>query len=132
MPFSDQLMTAIANDNVEQARSLVSNGGDLNIRCDQGASLIYGAILKGNISIVRLLLENGADLNFVAYEPAATIYADRPLDLAKQCRFLVDWDRYNAIVTLLKQFGATETDRAEITDAEIERRAREWQSQPAE
>jgi len=128
MTFSDQLMTAIADDEVECVRSLMSASRDLNVRCDEGASVIYGAILGGNTSIVRLLLENGADPNFVADEPAATIYADRPLDLAKQCRFLLDWDKYSPIVELLKQFGATETNRPEITDAEVERRAREWQS----
>ena len=112
--------------------SLISGFHDLNVRCDQGASVLYAAILRGTISIVGVLLENGANPNLVADEPAATIYADRPLDLAKQSRFLLDWDRYNSIVELLKQFGASESNRATMTSAEIERRARQWQSETSQ
>jgi hypothetical protein len=129
MTFSDQLMAAINDGNFEEVNSLINGSADLNVRCDQGASVIYGAILIGNISIVKLLLENGADPNLVALEPAAWIYADRPLDLARQCRFLLDWDTYNPIVELLSQFGASGTTRSQgITEAEVERRARDWQS----
>jgi hypothetical protein len=121
-------MTAIADANIEETASLIKHSHDLNDRCDQGASVLYGAILLGNISIVRLLLENGADPNLIAHEPAAFVYDDRPLGLAKQCRFVLDWDRYDPIVRLLKQFGASDSNsNPDVTDAEIERRAREWQ-----
>ena len=125
-------MAAIHDDNIEKAISLVSGSHDLNTLCDQGASVIYGAILRGNLPMVQLLLEKGANPNLVAREPAASIYAERPLDLARQCRFLLDWDKYDPIVQLLKQFGACETNAATITDAEVERRARKWQSQASQ
>src|SRR5262245_24916782 len=119
MTLSDECMTALADGNVEAAISLIEQLPDLNDRCDEGCSVIYGAILEANVAIVRLLLEKGADPNLEAYEPAAIIYAEHPLDLAKQCRFLLDWDRYNPIVALLKEFGATETNSAGVPDVEI-------------
>jgi ankyrin repeat protein len=87
--------------------------------------------LKGNLAIVRLLLEHGADPNFVADEPAATLYAEKPLELAMQARFLIDWDKYNPIVELLKTFGATDSEgqRESVDALEVrEQRARVWQA----
>jgi hypothetical protein len=52
------------------------------------------------------MLEHGADPNLQADEPAATIYTERPLDLALQARFLMNWDKYDPIVKLLERFGA--------------------------
>ena len=58
----EQLMIAVAEENPEEVQRLIACGVDLNHRCDQGASVLFGAILQGNLSIVSSLLENGADL----------------------------------------------------------------------
>ena len=76
------------------------------------------------------MLEQGANPNFLAEEPAASIYTEKPLELAMQARFLMDWDKYHPIVKLLEEYGATDADgRVEsIGDLGVcERRAREWQ-----
>jgi hypothetical protein len=113
----EQLMTAIVGDNVAEVQLLIRSGLDLNTRCDQGASALYGAILHGNISIIKLMLRHGADPNLIADEPAASIYTEKPLELAMQARFLMGWDKYNPIVKLLEQYGATDSDgRLESSD----------------
>ena len=102
-----ELLAAIANGQIEKAKSLTRTGIDLNAPCDHGASVLFPAILSGDVSLVRLMLEQGADPNFVAEEPGATIYAEKPLELAKQARFLLDREKYQPIAELLNQFGAT-------------------------
>ena len=125
----EQFTTAVVENDVREVTRLIESGLDLNYRCDQGASALFGAILIGNLFIIRLMLEHGADPNLVADEPAATIYTEKPLDLARQARFLMDWDQYHPIVKLLEAFGATNDDGEVENDSEtIELRAREWQS----
>jgi len=126
----DQLVKAVVNGDRDAVRRIVEAGIDLNARVDQGASLLFGAILYGDEEIVRIMLEHGADPNFVAEEPAATLYTEKPLDLAYQTRFLLDWDRYDPIVKLLESFGATDIEGQVESESsrEIRRaRAREYQ-----
>jgi ankyrin repeat protein len=104
----EEIFTAIAANQVEEAASLIRSGLDLNIASAQGVPALYPAILSGDASLVRLMLERGANPNFVADEPTATIYAEKPIELALQARLLMDWDRYDQIVKLLEEFGATE------------------------
>jgi|SRR5215213_760559 len=104
----EQLLTAIAEGNPAEAERLVQGGIDLNAPCDQGASALYSAILSGDVSLVRMMLAYGADPNFHAGEPAATIYTERPLELARQARFLMDWEKYHPIVELLELSGANQ------------------------
>ena len=128
----EQIMTAIVGDDATEVKHLTARGIDLNYRCDQGASLLFGAILKGNPTIVRHLLDLGADPNLVADEPASVIYTETPLELARQARFLMDWDKYHPIVQLLVEFGATDSDGSADLRAEVEMRAREWQASKAQ
>jgi hypothetical protein len=75
------------------------------------------------------MLEHGADPNLVADEPPASIYTEKPLDLAHQARFLMDWDKYHPIVKLLEAFGATnDIGEVEKDSKIVALRAREWQS----
>ncbi len=124
-------MTAIVEDDVDEVKRLIESGLDLNARCDQGASALYGAILYGNTTILRLMLEHGADPNFRADEPAASIYTKKPLELARQSRFLMDWDKYHPAVGFLEEFGATDSDGRVESNEDLkvcEQRAREWQA----
>lgn len=130
----DKLLAAIDKDDLETARHLVTGDIDLNIACSEleGAPVLFLAILKGNLAMVQLLLEHGANPNYWADEPVATIYTAKPLDLARQARLLMDWDKYHAIVELLEKFGATdengEVDSSDLLDkTKVE--AKNWQSQ---
>jgi len=130
----ERLVKAVAEKNTAEVQRLIENGIDLNVRVDQGASVLFGAILEGDETLIRLMLEHGADPNLVADEPAATIYTEKPLNLARQARFLMDWDKYDPIVKLLEAFGATDFEgRVESeSDAKlVEARAREWQVRKA-
>jgi len=127
----EELMTAISDLRVDEVERLLKNDIDLNRRCDQGASVLFGAVLLGNANLVRLLLEHGADPNLCAHEPAATIYTEKPLNLARQARFLWDWDKYQPIVKLIEEFGGTD-EEGQVESADDmsirEARAREWQA----
>jgi hypothetical protein len=128
----DQLVKAVVDSDRAAVRRIVEGGIDLNARVDQGASILFGAILYGDDEIIRILLEHGADPNFVADEPAATLYTEKPLDLARQARFLWDWDKYDPIVKLLESFGATDFEGQVESESHAklrESRAREYQSQ---
>lgn len=128
-----QLITAIADDQLDDAIQIIQSGVDLNTKNDQGVPALYFAILDGNPSMVQLLIGAGADPNFVATEPAATIYHEKPLLLAMAARNLMDWDKYQPVVKLLETFGATDTD-GQIESAtallDRERQAREFQQVP--
>jgi hypothetical protein len=127
----DQFIKAVADVDRHAVRRIIEAGIDLNARIDVGASLLFGAILYGDEEIIRIMLEHGADPNFFADEPAATIYTEKPLDLALQARFLLDWDRYDPIVKLLESFGATDYEGQVESESDRERsqaRAREYQA----
>jgi hypothetical protein len=48
MNLHEELMTAIAKDDVDEVKRLIQSGLDLNAHFDQGAPTLYGAILQGN------------------------------------------------------------------------------------
>jgi hypothetical protein len=103
----------------------------LNSRCDQGTSALFGAILYANPIIIRLMLEHGPDPNLLAAEPAASIYTEKAVDLARQARFLMDWEKFHPIVKLLEEYGGTDGGGRVESDADsktVEIRAREWQA----
>lgn len=108
----EEILQAIGDGQIEEAKRLTRKRIDLNVRCDQGTSVLFAAILSGDVSLVQLMLEHGADPNFVAEDPAATIYAEKPLELALGASFLLDRDKYQPIVELLIQFGATTSDES--------------------
>ena len=107
------LLKAVQTSDVHQIRELVSSGLDINHRfnipnsCDDGASVLFGAVLYANLEVIRTLLELGANPNFRAVEPALSVYADTPLDVAIQARLVMDWEKYNPVVQLLIDYGAT-------------------------
>jgi ankyrin repeat protein len=127
----EQVLSAIREDDARAVERLLQSRLDLNTPDEQGAPTLYLAILGGNLSVIKMLLAHGADPNFVADEPAATIYAEKPLELAMQARFLLGWDKFEPVVELLKEYGATDSEgNSESVDAlrVAEHRAKEWQS----
>lgn len=131
MTPQDQLERAIAASDLPTIRRAVSNGADLNARCDQGASVLFGACLAGDAPVVRLLLDLGADPNLRAEDPADIIYADTVLDLVLQAQVVSSWERYTPIYDLLVARGARDSE-GHVPDAATneQRRARaiDWQT----
>lgn len=101
----NQLLDAIDKNDLETATHLVTRVVNLNIRCSEldGAPALFLAILKANLPMVQLLLDHDADPNYRAEEPVATIYAENPLSLATQARFLLNWEQYQPIVQLFRK-----------------------------
>lgn len=108
----DRLLAAVDRDDLQTATEILASRIDLNVPCVEldGAPVLFLAILRGHNGMVKLLLEHGADVNYRADEPVASIYAAKPLDLARQSRRLMDWEKYDPIVKLLEEFGATSED----------------------
>ena len=127
------LLDAIDKGDLETATHLVTRVVNLNVPCSEldGAPALFLAILKGNFPMIQFLLDHGADPNYRAEEPTATIYAENPLSLAKQARFLLNWEQYQPIVQLLEKFGAVD-EGAPIESRQllekIEAEAKRWQS----
>lgn len=119
----NQLLAAIDNDDVRKALEIITNDMDLNLPCAEldGAPVLFFAILKGNYSMVQLMLEHGANPNYRANEAVASIYTEKPLDLARQARMLMDWEKYHAIVKLLESFGATYEDGQVESDDQVQK-----------
>ena len=106
----NNLLASINRGDLAEVKSMIDAGVDLGDPCDDGATPLFAAVLNGHESIVRLMLERGADPNFTADEPAASCYAEKPLCLAQQARFLMDWDKFHSIVETLLEYGATDSD----------------------
>jgi ankyrin repeat protein len=129
MGDSIHLLHAIFEQRFDDALSLIKPGLDLNQPVDEGASPLFAAILAGHLPLIKCLLQAGADPNLHAQEPASFTYAPTPLDLAMQARFLMDWDKFHAVVKLLHAYGALDADgQSEIPNVtDVEQRARAWQ-----
>lgn len=127
------LLKAVETGNLLEIRELVCSGLNVNYRldihsrCDDGASVLFGAVLYANLEVIRTLLELGADPNLQSIEPALTIYADTPLDVAIQARLLLDWEKYDAVVKLLIEYGAKGYDVSPEREAVIRQEALNWQ-----
>ncbi|HEX7774848.1 MAG TPA: hypothetical protein VF435_20650 [Pyrinomonadaceae bacterium] len=119
----NQLLAAIDSDDVKKASQIIAHGIDLNVPCAEldGAPVLFFAILKGNYSMVQLMLENGANPNYRANEAVASIYTEKPLDLARQARMLMDWEKYHPIVKLLESLGATFEDGQVESNDQVEK-----------
>lgn len=49
----------VITSDVQQIRTLAESGFDINIRCADGASALFNAVLIANVEVVRTLLELG-------------------------------------------------------------------------
>jgi ankyrin repeat protein len=118
------LLVAVLAGDGDEVRPLIAKGGDINTRCDQGASVLFGACLAGDVEMVRLLLDLGADPNLEAEEPASVFYAPKALDMVMQAQFLMDWSKYTPVFELLLSRGASESGGQVPTVADTEARRR--------
>jgi len=55
----------VRSGKIEDVRTLIKNGADVNCPDRGGSHAIYWAALRGNFDMVKLLVENGADTNAV-------------------------------------------------------------------
>jgi len=121
MQSFEKFYAAVEQENIIEVENLINDGFDLNENDNEGATVLFFAILQGNIEIVQLILERGANADIIADEPAASIFTEKPLDLAQQLRFLTNWDKYHPIVKLLEKFGAKDFDgRPDFTEEKLE------------
>jgi hypothetical protein len=129
-----RVLDCLSGDDLAALVDAVRACHDLNERLDDGESVLFQAVLSGRVEFVRAVLDGGADPNFHAAEPATDMLAPTPLDLAKQLRFLIDWDVYHSIVRLLESRGESDSggqiDSTEQLEV-IESRARVWQARRA-
>ncbi len=57
--------TAAQYDNMNQLRTLVEQGGNVNMRDEFGMTPLYQAAINGNAEMARYLIDHGADPNIV-------------------------------------------------------------------
>ncbi len=65
--LQDQLLSAIARENIFEISTLITSGALVNELDSQGWTPLAHAIEFENYQIVKLLLENGADVNSILY-----------------------------------------------------------------
>jgi hypothetical protein len=128
------LIAAVEAADLQGIRLAVQQGADVNARCDDGASLLFGACLSADCTVVKQLLDLGADPNLLAEDPAASMYAETPFELVLQAQIVSSWEKYTPVYDLLVAYGARDIDGLDYDDETNERRratALEWQAPPA-
>ena len=61
--FSKSLLQAAADGNIEQVKSLLSKGADVNAKDDYGRTPLHCAAVKGHKNVVESLLAKGTNIN---------------------------------------------------------------------
>jgi len=97
---------AAANDPAA-LHGLIEAGADVERRDNWDCTPLFYAVLEGNLESLEALIRAGADVNAIAGEPGCTMLASTPMNLALQCRNLVDWAKYDPIVKCLEEAGAS-------------------------
>ncbi len=115
------LLAAIAADDVAAVERIAASNIDLNLPFDQGATVLFSAIVQGNADVVRVLLDHGADPNFAMTEESGEDHGTKPLDTALSARAELGWDTYDPIVSLLQAAGATDSDGRQVPSGEAAR-----------
>lgn len=57
------LQRAVTSGNIDQVKSLISQGADVNAKNEQGQTLLHLACQRGNTETAKLLINGGANLN---------------------------------------------------------------------
>jgi len=88
----------------------LSRGGDPDLVEEEGATLLFHAVLHAKEDHIRILIRHGCNVNYRINEALSAhfVLAQTPLSLAQQCAFLIDKDKYSPVVQLLIEAGAYE------------------------
>ena len=89
----------------------LSRGGDPDLIEEEGATLLFHAVLLAKEDHIRALIRHGCNVNYTINETLSAhfVLAETPLSLAQQCAFLMDNEKYGPVVQLLIEAGACET-----------------------
>ena len=113
--MSSNIFNLVADEEYASLKELLVSGGNSNeiyndksYEHDVGITPIYLAVLSGNVEILKLLIEHGANVNYAIPDEYVSqdVYAENPLSLALQARFLMSKEKYGPIVKLLEENGA--------------------------
>ena len=91
--FEGSLAIAVANDDLNETRNLISGGENVNRKEEDGTTPIFIAVENGNLPMVQLLLDAGAKINARNKEKQTPIMR-------------LDPDASVAMVDLLLRYGA--------------------------
>ena len=91
--FEGALAIAVSNDDIDEARMLITRNEDVNRKEEDGTTPIFIAVENGNIEMVKLLLDAGAKIN------ARNEEKETPL-------MQLDADASPELVELLLRYGA--------------------------
>jgi ankyrin repeat protein len=58
-----QLFESVERDSIEQVRSVLAGGADVNARDEEGATPLHRAVAAGNKEVIDLLIARGANVN---------------------------------------------------------------------
>jgi len=88
------LEQAASEGRVETIKSLIAQGGDINVKNAHGQSPLHLAVKQGNSDVVQVLLENGAEVDAIETDSGCTsLHYAASLGHADLCESLV---RYGA------------------------------------
>lgn len=106
------LAIAVSNEDLEDARQLISRGENVNRKEEDGTTPLFIAIENGDLNMVQLLLDSGAKIN--------TRNKQRETPLMR-----IDEDASADLIELLVRYGAKLNQVAKTGDTALMRAARD-------
>lgn len=64
--YSNPIHEAVKNNNLADAKKLISQGVSINSKDEYGRTALYWATQEGYFSLAKLLIANNADINFIS------------------------------------------------------------------
>ncbi|MFH1115295.1 MAG: ankyrin repeat domain-containing protein [Pseudomonadota bacterium] len=61
--MNEELLRAAETGSLEQVKSLLAKGADVNAKTRLGITVLMAAVRTGNLDLVKFLVDNGADVN---------------------------------------------------------------------
>ena len=61
--FSQSLLQVAADGDIDQVKSLLSQGADVNTEDEKGQTALHLAVREGHVTMAELLLSKGAEVN---------------------------------------------------------------------